>query len=212
MPVRGLCYAPPVTIGSHSIDALLADLGARTPTPGGGAVAGLTLAIGAATGAMVVSYSEGKKSLAEHAALHEEAALALRDVQRTALRLAEEDATAYGHMNELGKLPADDERRRREMPAAVREAIDVPRCCLNAALDTLRLLRRLVGATNRYLVSDLVIATMVTETAARAAACNVRINLPQLEEADEAALIEAETVRSLEEAARVRDEVEAGRV
>ena len=64
MPPRRLCYPPPVTIGEQPVDALLAAIGARTPTPGGGAVAGLTLAIGAATGAMVVSYSEGRAALA----------------------------------------------------------------------------------------------------------------------------------------------------
>jgi len=197
-----------VTIGEQSVDALLAAIAGRTPTPGGGAVAGLTLAIGAATGSMVLSYSEGKASLAGHADLHREAKAALEEARAAALRLADADAAAYGRLSELGKLDAREERRRREMPAAVREAIDVPRCCLNAALDVLRLLRHLRGATNRHLDSDLAIAAILADAAARAAACNVRINLAQLEDAEEAALIEAETARSLDEAGALRAEVE----
>lgn len=197
-----------MTIGEQSVDALLAAIAGRTPTPGGGAVAGLTLAIGAATGSMVLSYSEGKASLAGHADLHREAKAALEEARAAALRLADADAAAYGRLSELGKLDAREERRRREMPAAVREAIDVPRCCLNAALDVLRLLRHLRGATNRHLDSDLAIAAILADAAARAAACNVRINLAQLEDAEEAALIEAETARSLDEAGALRAEVE----
>ena len=124
------------------------------------------------------------------------------------MTLADADADAYGRLRELDELADDDERRRRELPGAVREAIDVPHCCLGAALDMLRVLRRLLGTTSRYLHSDLVIAAILADAAARSAACNVRINLPRLEDANEAGRIEAETDAALLEAGSLCAEIE----
>ena len=49
----------------------LAATASKAPTPGGGAVAGVTVALGAALGQMVIEYTLGKKRFAEHAALHQ---------------------------------------------------------------------------------------------------------------------------------------------
>jgi formiminotetrahydrofolate cyclodeaminase len=198
-----------VRIDEQTIGAFLTSLGAKTPTPGGGAVASLTAAIGAALGRMVVRYSAGKKKLAEHDALHVEALEKLETYGTRALELAEADAEAYGRLNELWKLDRDDERRRREFPDAVRAAIDAPRGVVELSLDLLRLCDRLCGRSSRMLASDLAIAAVLAEAAAASAAWNVRINLPLLDDADEAARRESQTTTSLDEAARLRAAVEA---
>ena len=169
-----------MTIGAQSIDAFLESLGQKTPTPGGGAVAGVTAAIGAALGRMVVSYSLGKTSLAEHADRHADAMAALEQFQRRMIELADDDAEAYLALNELSRLDPDDERRQREYEPALLRAITVPLEVMTAGTETLERLESLRGRTNKWLFSDLAIAAILIEAAVRSAAWNVRINLPNI--------------------------------
>ena len=191
-----------MTIGAQSIDAFLESLGQKTPTPGGGAVAGVTAAIGAALGRMVVSYSLGKTSLAEHADRHADAMAALEQFQRRMIELADDDAEAYLALNELSRLDPDDERRQREYEPALLRAITVPLEVMTAGTETLERLESLRGRTNKWLFSDLAIAAILIEAAVRSAAWNVRINLPQLASKDRAAGFEATVAATLAEAAQ----------
>ena len=192
-----------VTIGQESVENLLAAIAAKTPTPGGGAVAAITSALAAALGQMVVNYSCSKPSLADHQELHEEALRTLADLQGSALRLADADAEAFAHLSDLWNLPADDVRRQAEWNDAVNAAIDAPRQVMGASMATLRLTERLSGKTVRNLRSDLAITALLAEAGARAAACNVRINIPLLNDKAQAAELEAQVVGILQQAARI---------
>src|SRR5690606_17991592 len=166
------------------IGGFLEALGARTPTPGGGAVASLVGAVSAALGRMVLAYSVGRKTPDEERAELERAAAALERASGLLLELAEEDAAAYGLVSELMKLPEGDERRAREYAAAVAAAVQAPLATCAACCDLLRLLESLAGRTNRRLDSDLAIAAILAEAGAKAGGWNVRVNLPMLPEAE----------------------------
>lgn len=198
-----------MTLHEQTLDSVLTAVGERSPTPGGGAVAAITAALAAALGRMVVNYSLGKKSLAAHDELHREALRMLADGEARALEMADADAAAYGRMQTLGSLPEDDERRRREYPEAVRQAIAVPNRVLDESLRVLQLLERLLGRTNRFLFSDLAIAALLAQSAAEAAAWNVRVNLAALEDRGEADRMESDLEQRLERARTARARIEA---
>lgn len=189
-------------IGQESVENLLAAIAAKTPTPGGGAVAAITSALAAALGQMVVNYSHSKPSLADHTELHKEALRTLADLRGSALRLADADAEAFAHLSDLWGLPADDERRQAEWDNAVAAAIDAPRQVMGVSMTTLRLTERLSGKTGRNMRSDLAITALLAEAGARAAACNIRINIPLLNDKAQAAELEAQVVGVLQQAAR----------
>ncbi len=163
-----------------SVRDFLAHTAAKQPTPGGGAVAGVCGALAAALGQMVVSYSLGKKNLAEHQALLEDAAKRLERARAMLLELADEDAAAYGLVNELSKLPENEPRRTSELPAAQEAAVNVPLAVAAVGVDVLRLLRDLCGKSNAHLRSDLAIAAVLAEATTRSAHWNVLINTPAL--------------------------------
>ncbi len=197
-----------MTLARLSVDELLAEIGAKSPTPGGGAVASVTAALAAALGRMVVNYSVGKPSLAEHDALHRAALEALADHARSALRLAHADSEAYGRLHALGKLDHAHEQRKREWPGAVEAAIDAPRQVMSECLAMLELFDRLLGAANPRLGTDLAVAAILAEAAARAAAWNVHANLELLTDAGAARQVEAETARSVEQVRRLSETIE----
>lgn len=163
-------------------EQLLSAIGDKTPAPGGGATASAAGALAAALGRMVVSYSVGRKSLAEHRPTLERAERALDRTAQLLLDLAAEDAQAYALVNELQRLPEGDARRQREMPAAVEAAIGAPAAVVAACADLLRLLEQLRPISNEHLRSDLAVAAILAEAAARSGWWNVRINLPLMPE------------------------------
>jgi len=169
------------TAEATSLADFLDALAAKTPTPGGGAVASFTGAIAGALAAMVVNYSVSKKSLAEHKPELEKALESLTRARTLLLELAAEDEAAYADLNALWKLDADDPKRAGEMPAAIDRAIQAPRAVLAACLNLLRQLEELAPITNKNLRSDLAIAGVLAEAGARAAGWNVRVNTPLLE-------------------------------
>jgi formiminotetrahydrofolate cyclodeaminase len=197
-----------VGIEQHTVSELLDAIAARQPVPGGGAVAALTAALAAALGRMVVEYSRGKSSATGHEALHAEVLSALADLQARALTLAEADAEAFGKLSGLWKLKRDDPQRQAQWPGAVAAAIDAPRRVMETSRQALELLNRLSESVGANIRSDLAISALLAQAGAEAAACNVRINLPLLEDADEGRRLEAETVQRLAAAADLRRAIE----
>lgn len=170
------------SIAEQRLDGFLAALGAKTPTPGGGAASGVVGALGAALARMVVSYSVGKKSLAAHEGPLRESLETLERGVGMLLRLAEEDAAAYGLVNELSRLPEGDPRREREWGEAVRAGVDVPLAMMAACVELLRRFEGLCGTSNAHLRSDLAIAAILAEAGARSARWNVLVNAPNIAE------------------------------
>lgn len=196
------------TIASHSFDSLLSSIAAKTPSPGGGAVACASGALAAALANMVVAYSLGKKNLAAHQQDLDSASAALTRLRSMLVELGDEDAQAYALVNELQKLPENDPRRRAELPAAIQASIQIPMAAIAACDDLLRLCERLAPITNTYLHSDLAIAAVLAESSARASRWNVLVNVALLPDpaARERTLAEAD--RSLADAAKRRDSIE----
>ena len=197
-----------MNVDKQPIGEFISSVAMKTPTPGGGAVASVTAALAAALGQMVLNYSLGKKSLAAHENANIAALTNLREAALRALDLAEADAIAYGRLNELWKLEQHDAVRVAEFPKAVHEAIAAPRGVLMLSLTMLRVLRTLPGTTNSMLKSDLAIAAVLAEAAVRAAAWNVRINLPLVDNAETTDTLDREIQDSLNEAHELSSAIE----
>ena len=191
-------------------DITLADFAQRladkVPTPGGGAVAAVTLAHGAALGAMVLRYTVGRANFAAHEAANTATLAELDAMRAQALALADRDAAAYAHLSSLWKLPEGDATRVREYAPAVQEAIDAPLAIVQLAARACELLHALPARTNARLGSDLVIAANLAALAADAAAWNVRANLPSLADATRAATLGSDTDAKVRTAQRMAAE------
>lgn len=174
-----------VDLRELTVQQFVDSLGDKAPVPGGGAAAAVAGALAAALGRMVTAYSQGRKSLAEHADLHDRALRELSSFARLMLELAAEDAAAYETLNSAMRLGRDDPARAGRIADGAHLAVQPPRAMLAGCLALARLLEELCGRTNAMLVSDLAIAGVFAEAAGKAAWHNVAINLPLL--ADERA-------------------------
>jgi formiminotetrahydrofolate cyclodeaminase len=168
------------SFAAASIQDFLHALAAKSPTPGGGAVAALVGAIAAAQAQMVVEYSVGKKSLAPHQALLLDYRGRLERMRLLFLRLMDEDAAAYAQLSPWLKLPATERDSTADFHAALTAALRAPQSVLALANELLDYCRALIPITNPALASDLGVAQDAAAACGRSALRNVEINLPLL--------------------------------
>lgn len=194
---------------AQPIGAFLDALASKAPTPGGGASAALTGATAAATACMVLSYSIGKKKLAEHEKHNTDAMNQLTRARAMFLQLAHDDASGYGELNALWSLDKDDPQRVARWDDAVLGAITPPRAMTVLGLEVLRVCETLVGTTNTMLRSDLGVAAVLAQAASRAGAWSVNINIPLLPE-DQRQPVRDEVARTLGSCAELCARIEEG--
>ena len=145
-------------------------------------MAGVTLAQAAALGVMVIRFSRGKKTFAEHDTMLAETEARLDTMRAEAIELADLDAEGFQALAALFPLAEDDPQRVAAWPAAVEGATAPPRRLLELALECLQRCEGLLGRSSKMLRSDLAIAARLAAVAADAAAWNIRMNLPALSE------------------------------
>jgi formiminotetrahydrofolate cyclodeaminase len=138
------------------VNSFLDEVAARTPAPGGGAVAAMTAASAAALVSMAARFSSSD-AVAE----------AGDELRARLVRLADDDAAAY-----TAVLAARGEARRE----ALRAATDVPRAIASAAAEVALLAHGLVESGSPRLVGDARVAELLAEAAGRAAGVLVDIN------------------------------------
>ena len=163
-------------------------LASALPVPGGGSAAAVAGSLGASLVAMVARLCEGRPVFDVHQATIEMALEAGDRLRDRFLELADEDAAAYGAFNAARRLPKETDAQRanrdRTLAEAARRASEVPLECVGACLELAAIAEQLAGRSNPNASSDLGVAVLLAGAAGEAAAANVFVNLPSVDDQD----------------------------
>ena len=167
-----------------SVDAFLADVASASPTPGGGSVAALAGALGAALSVMVAGLTVGKKRYAAVEPEMKELAARGRALQSQLRGLVDRDASAYDGVRAAYALPKGDtaagDGRSEAIQNALLFAAQIPLETALACAGVAELAAIVAERGNSNAVTDAASAALLAEAACKSARLNVRINLASL--------------------------------
>ena len=184
-------------------------LASGEPVPGGGSAAAIAGSLGAALVSMVAALSEDRPKYAAHAALHAEAGAAGRQLADRFLALADEDAVAYAGYGVAMRMPRETDEEKAARAVAIRDAARAssraPFRTVEACHEMVAWAEALAGRSNRNASSDLEVASLMAVAASHAAAANVYVNLPAIEDEEGARDLLVRTGQLVDEIDRVAD-------
>lgn len=184
------------------------------PTPGGGSVSALAGALGVTMATMSANFTFGKKKYAAVEAEMKQILAALGALRDRLVAATQRDTEAYAEVSAAYGMPktSDDEKTARTaaIQHALQTAMEPPLEAMRAAREGMVATRRLLDIANPNLITDVGVAAIFLDAAARGAYLNVAINLKGLndDELVEATRVECNSI--LDETARLAAEVASG--
>jgi formiminotetrahydrofolate cyclodeaminase len=203
-----------VTMTSYvdgTVQAYLDRLASASPEPGGGSVAALVGALGAALVTMVTDLTLGKEKYASVQAEIAEIKVKAEALRQLLGEMVTLDAQAYGAVATAMQLPkgteAEKSAREAALQAALKGAATVPLQVAEAAVEVARLSLPAAELGNTNAVSDAGVAVILADAAAQSAALNVKINVTWIADEEFNRVTWSRIEAILSEAAALRDGV-----
>jgi formiminotetrahydrofolate cyclodeaminase len=192
-----------------SVREFVSRTAAKQPTPGGGSVAGVVGALGAALGEMALHFTKGKKKYAQHEDYYAELGPRLEEARTAFEDLVADDVAAYELYQAAARMNDDDPDKPEATKRALAAAINVPRAAAERALSLLEDLRQFVDRCSPWLISDLVASAALAVAALRLSDYNVRINARQIADEKAAGDLRAASAADVQRGLRLLEEIDS---
>lgn len=188
----------------QNIKMFLDELASNSPAPGGGSVAALSGALGAALSSMVCNLTRGKQG---YETVQDEITHILEkseELRRDLTDLIDKDTEAFTVVMKALKMPkeTDDQKKQRQqaMQAAFKHAAEVPLETARKCTQILDVSRVVAEKGNKNSISDAAVSALMAQTGLQAAILNVRINLLSIKDTEYVHTISSELDELLQKA------------
>ncbi len=176
--------ASPGPLAQLTAQGLIDEVARDTPAPGGGSVAALCGATGAALAAMVANLSQSKVELAEHESEYLAIAEAGQAIKEELVRAIDADTDAFAAFLQARRLPAQtaEQRTTRDaaMLAGLKHAVDVPLRTAQASLAAMKVAQTALAIGNPASLTDAAVGASTAYAGVRGGLWNVLINLKDI--------------------------------
>ena len=164
----------------------LDELASSSPAPGGGSVAALAGAVGAALSSMVCNLTRGKQG---YEAVQDEINEILKKsehLREDLTELIDRDTEAFNEVMTALKKPKDTEeqkaQRKNILQTAFTHAAEVPLETARKCLEVLDVAYIVAQKGNTNSISDAAVSALMAQSAVHAAILNIRINLGSIKD------------------------------
>jgi glutamate formiminotransferase/formiminotetrahydrofolate cyclodeaminase len=165
---------------SMQLNAFADETASESPAPGGGSIAAYIGSLGAALATMVANLSSHKTGWDERWEEFSSWAEKGEAYKSELLKLVDEDTKAFNEiMNAMSLSKTTDEEkiiRKKAIQAATKYAIEIPFKVMNAAFNSMTVIKEMAAIGNPNSVSDAGVGALCARSAVMGAFLNVRIN------------------------------------
>jgi methenyltetrahydrofolate cyclohydrolase len=199
---------------SMTLSAFLEKLSSEEPVPGGGSVAALSGALGAALITMYCRIGMNQQMTSRNAQdVLQNIVVEASQLQAKLAKMITEDSCAYGEVMKAFKLPksTSEEKNRRQaaIQNAFRHAIEAPLQTFQMCVECVSLIPQVGPCGNPSAFSDLKVAQYLCQAGAKGALENIEINLPYIKDSNFLSEVKANVSdlrRALEQAVKKKIE------
>lgn len=181
--VLGLPSLPEKGLMSMVCSDFVDEVSRDTPAPGGGSIAALSGALGAALAAMVANLAQGRRSREDEAGLLA-AAEAAQGAKDRLMRAVDDDTSAFNAYMDARRLPqgTPEEKRAREaaMQQGLKAAVEVPWGTAELCLEVMAAAEQAMRHGNPASITDALVGLQMGFAGVRGGIWNVIINLKDI--------------------------------
>ncbi len=193
---------------SMTVRDFVDELSSDSPAPGGGSVAALAAAMGAALASMVAVLSHTKKGFESTQDDLERIAVRAQALKERFLAAVDADTAAFDALLEAMRRPKEDPSREAALAEVTADAAEVPLTVLEGCPEVIELCREVARIGLQASLSDVGVGAQMARAAAAGAYQNVCINLAGLSDAARKAALQARADKAWELAKSLADEAE----
>ena len=179
-----------------TIKEFLAEITSDSPAPGGGSVAALAGAVGAALATMVGNLTLGNAKYGEVEGEVKALMPHLNSLQAKLVHYIDEDTEAFNQVMAAYRLPKGTDEEKQARSQAIQEALKgaatLPMNVARLCLEVLALSKQMLTIGNTNAASDAAVAGRMAHAGMWGAIYNVRINLDSIKDQDFAAAMKEE--------------------
>ena len=194
-----------------NIKEFLDELSSSSPAPGGGSVAALSGALGAALVSMICHLTIGKKGYENVSDEMNEILKKSNALKEKFVLLIDEDTNAFNKVMAAYKMPKETdeekEKKRNAIQDSLKNAANVPLDVMKQCVNVLSLTKIISEKGNKNAVSDAGVAALMSLAGLNSAALNVEINLSGIKDEKFVSEMENEVETVTSNGERIKDEI-----
>jgi len=211
--VLGLPRRSPNALAEKTLAAFADEVSRSTPTPGGGSVAALAGALGAALASMATNLAQGKAESESKDASLIAMAVRAQQLKDALISAVDEDAEAFQAYLDARRMPQTtlEEKavRRQKMQEGLKQAVRVPYQTAERSYEAMQVAQQSALHGSIGSITDAAVGAQITFAGVRGGVLNVLTNLPDITDQDFNADLRAKCSALIEKAQTLLNDVNA---
>ncbi|MEE9391971.1 MAG: glutamate formimidoyltransferase [Planctomycetota bacterium] len=171
---------------SMSVREIADEVSRPSPAPGGGSIAALAGALGAALAGMVGNLSFQKKGLEDFRPEMEDVAIAAQQLKEQLLGLVDEDTAAFNSVLTAMRMSKDSKAEKAARLGAIemgyKHATSVPHRTAELCLEAMRICKAVAANGLKASITDAAVGALMARAGVHGAVMNVEINLGEIKD------------------------------